>query len=91
MPSYPIEVERRHFRGSDHRKRVKAEEFNRDAAILEEYVNAQILKTKETRFLFSQIARATGFSRERVREILYSVGCSDNGFTLDDLPDSFPK
>lgn len=83
MVTYPVTVERKTYRGSKETLRRKASEYNRVAAELEEYINGQLLKqTEEVKvYHYHEIAAATGYPLERVREILFSVEGGHNGFT----------
>lgn len=82
MITYPIIVERSVYRGSDPRRLSEHGEYNRDASILEDHVNEQLRTGKTGVFSYSVIAQELGMDRERVKRILYSVGCGDNGFTV---------
>lgn len=83
MVIYPIHVKRFGYRGADRRKREKASEHNRIASELETYING-LLKVQESpvqSYLYYQIAAATGYSEEVVRELCFSIDCGHNGFT----------
>jgi hypothetical protein len=82
MAQYPIFVGRSEYRGRDPKKLVKAEQYNRDAAMLEEHINEQIKRGKTGSFLYSLIAREVGLPEKRVAEILFSVDCGHRGFTV---------
>ena len=87
MVSYPIYVKRSGYSGRDPKKLQKAIEYNRVATMLEEHINAQIKSGKTGVFLYSTIAREVGLSIECVREILFSVDCGHNGFTVSEVGD----
>lgn len=83
MVTYPICVKRSSYRGADQRKREKASEHNRIASELETYING-LLKVQEPpvqSYMYYQIAAATGYSEEIVRELCFSIDCGHNGFT----------
>ncbi|MEX0837493.1 MAG: hypothetical protein WD101_04115 [Gemmatimonadota bacterium] len=84
MPSYPIEVPRKGYGGTDSRLRREAEEFNRDAAILERHINETFVASGQHRkqFLYGYIAIDTGIPQDRVRDILFTVDCGHNGFSV---------
>ena len=83
MITFPLIVERNCYHGHDPKKLVEAEEYNRDAAKVEEYVNSQIRKGRRG-FKYSLIARDLGMNRERIAKLLYSIDCGSNGFTIPD-------
>lgn len=83
MVTYPIHVKRSGYRGADPKKRRKASEHNRIASELENYING-LLKEQTAPvqvYLYYQIASATGYSQETVRDMCYSIDCGSNGFT----------
>lgn len=82
MVEYPIRVARSSYHGQDAEKRLKASDYNRDAALLEDHINAQIKNGKRGVFRYSIIAHELGMDHERVAKILYCVACGDNGFTI---------
>ena len=80
MPTYPVRIPRKHYRGSNWKERIKTLQRNRIAAELERYINsklkAEIEHGRETdfQFLCGDIAHETGYSEETIRDIL--VSCS---------------
>jgi len=82
MVKYPIYVERKSYRGSDLTKRRKVAEYNHDAQMLEQHINNQIKSGRTGVFLYSNISREVELPLDRVRQILFSVACGDNGFTV---------
>ena len=82
MVRYPIHVELRRYRGADPKKRAKIAAWDRDAAMLEQHINDQIRAGKTGVFHYSRIAHEVGLKEKRVSEILFSVDCGDNGFTV---------
>jgi hypothetical protein len=83
MVTYPVRVSRKSYRGSKETIRRKTNEHNRIARELEEYINQRIKEQEEeTRvYYYYEIASETGYSKELVREILFSVDCGHHGFT----------
>ncbi|MHB1188241.1 hypothetical protein [Thiobacillus sp.] len=82
MATYPIQVKRFAYRGSDPRKRQKADEQNRIATKLETYINA-LVKSQTApiqMYFYHQIATETGFSENTVRELCFSIDGGHNGF-----------
>ena len=83
MVTYPVYVPRKMYRGFKPAIRLKTSEHNRIAGELERYVNERILEQKEETkvYLYYEIASATGYPLELVREILFGVDGGHNGFT----------
>ncbi len=83
MKTYPISVARCNYRGADKKKREKAADHNRDAALLESRANELLLKQEEPvrSYLWMELASATGLSYERVADLGYSIDCGSGGFT----------
>jgi hypothetical protein len=82
MVTYPIFVERKTYRGRDARKCANVAQYNRDAAMLEEHINEQIRGGKFGVFYYAKIASEVRLPERRVRDILFSVDCGHNGFTV---------
>jgi len=85
MKCYPISVIRKSYRGSDARRRVKVQEYNRIAAKVEDHLNADLAKQADdsvTTYLTYHIAADVGEDREIVHDIVYSIDCGANGVTL---------
>lgn len=83
MVDYPIHVPRSPYRGRDPEKVRQAAEFNADAALLEKYINKQAKQNRQTRFLYSLIARELEMDVERVRRILSGVDYGTNGLAIN--------
>ncbi|VVE54309.1 hypothetical protein [Pandoraea anhela] len=83
MKTYPIRVARSSYRGADPKKREKAADYNRDAALLESRTNELLLKQKEPvrSYLWMELSIAAGLSYDRVAELGYSIDCGSGGFT----------
>jgi hypothetical protein len=81
---YPIHVKRSTYRGSDPKKRQKASEENRVAALLETHINERIkAQTRPVEsYLYYQIASETGVSEKTVRALCYGIDGGHNGFTV---------
>ncbi len=84
MITFPIRVGRASYRGSKAALREKAAAYNRDAAMLERYVNDRIHASPAPiqLFTYGAIAPAVGLSVARVSEILFSVDCGHTGLTV---------
>lgn len=83
MVTYPIHVKRSGYRGADRRKREKVSEHNHIASELETYIN-RLLKEQQApvqSYLYYEIAAATGYPEDVVRELCFSIDCGHNGFT----------
>lgn len=83
MVEFPIHVSRDSYRGSNLRRREKANETNRLAARLEQYINER-LKAQEASiqvYGFHEIADATNVPLEIVQELCFSIDGGSNGFT----------
>lgn len=87
MVTYPIHVNRSSYQGNDPKKVAQRITYNRDAKVLEDHINEQIKNGKTGTFLYSTIAHELEMSRDRVQEILFSVDCGHNGFTVKDISD----
>lgn len=77
-------MKRNGYRGSDARKRAKANEENRIALELERHIN-NLLQKQELpiqSYLYHEIARDTGHDIGLVRRLCYSIDCGGNGFTV---------
>lgn len=83
MVTHPIHIRRDFYRGSNARRRERALAYNRAATELEAYIN-QLLKTQLRpiqQYTYSEIAAATGYDLETVRELCYGIDGGHNGFT----------
>lgn len=83
MVTYPVRVRRNGYRGSDARKRAKANSENRDASVLEDYANKLLLK--QTRpiqvYFWMELAQGTGLPYETVARLGASIDGGSGGFT----------
>ncbi|MCK9685724.1 hypothetical protein [Scleromatobacter humisilvae] len=84
MPTYPVHVPRKSYKGSDARKRQSVATRNELASRLERYINAQEAAQTEPHQVLSygSIAMETGISFDLVSDILYSVDCGSGGLTM---------
>lgn len=84
MVTYPVRVPRKNYRGSKLLIQLKTNERNRIAAELERYINQRIEEQEEGRkvYLYHEIAAATGYPLEIVRDILFGVDSGHHGFTV---------
>lgn len=83
MVTYPIYVKRDGYSGRDPRKMEKRRDYNRCAAELEQHING-LLENQVApiqTYLYHQIAAATGYPLETVRDVCFSIDCGHNGFT----------
>lgn len=60
----------------------KVEEDNHLAGLLETHINAEVRDRRQTRFLFSSLARELKMPLDKVREILLRLGAGSNGFSV---------
>lgn len=83
MITYPIRVRRNGYRGSDARKKAKATEENRAAALLEDYANNLLLSQKEPVcvYLWAELADGTGLPYAVVAKLGASIDGGSSGFT----------
>lgn len=83
MVTYPIHVTRSGYRGKDARKRAKATQDNRDAALIENAVNELLLKqaTPFKVYLWGEVSNASGVDYETVKRLGHSIDGGSNGFT----------
>ncbi|MTK64799.1 MAG: hypothetical protein F8N15_09845 [Methanobacterium sp.] len=83
MITHPIYVKRISYRGTNARKRSKVAEQNRIAAALEAHINKLLLEQTAPicSYLYHDIASATGYSVEQVRDLCFSIDGGHNGFT----------
>jgi hypothetical protein len=79
MVTPSITAERKVYRGWDPKKRAKAAQYNHEASLLEDHINAQIAKGRRGVFLYHDIARETGIPVERVTECLVRRSCQLDG------------
>ncbi len=84
MPTYPVHVPRKNYKGSDARKRQNVATRNELASRLESYINAQeATQTDPEQVLsYGTIAMETGISFDLVSEILFSVDCGSGGILM---------
>ena len=77
-----LEVQRSSYGGKNAKKFTEHMAYNRDADLIKNYLNKQIKNGKTGTFLYAHIAHEVGLSRERVAELLFSIDCGSNGFTI---------
>ena len=84
MPTYPVYVPRKSYKGSDAKKRQAVATQNELASRLERYINAQEASQAEPHQVLSygSIAMETGIAFDLVRDILFSVDCGSGGITM---------
>ena len=83
MIQHPIRVPRNNYRGSDPKKRTKANEANLAAKKIEVAANALLLKQTEPirSYIWMEISQASGCSYEVVKQLGYGIDCGSGGFT----------
>jgi hypothetical protein len=83
MVTYPIHVTRHSYRGSNPKKRAKAQAINDVASKLEAYINEKLKNQSEPIrvYLFQEIAVETGIDYETVRNLGGSIDGGSGGFT----------
>jgi hypothetical protein len=84
VASYPITAKRSAYRGADPQKREKSRRTDAAAAEIEQHVNDRLSKVEPGTYslLYYEIASATGYSEEQVRDALFSVDGGHNGLTV---------
>ena len=85
MVIYPLEISR----SSEAHGRKNPEDWDRDASLIEKYVNSQLENESQKNpdwdfkmFTYSSIGQEAGLSTERVCDILFGVDCGYNGITF---------
>lgn len=83
MVTYPVHVRRNSYRGSDPKKRAKANSENLDASRIEQAANRLIQAQKRAikTYLWMEISNESGVDYEIVRKLGYSIDGGSNGFT----------
>lgn len=85
MECYPVSMTRRYYRGNDPRKQAKAREFNRVAARIDEYLNADMASQPDhsvTSYRSYAVASAIGEDSDLVHEIVFATDGGANGITI---------
>ena len=93
MKIYPIRVPRHPYGGNDPAKRRKKDEYNRDAAKLEAYLNEQISSDPQPiqQYDYGSIASEVDMPMERVADILFGVDAGHNGLTVAKSAEAWKK
>ncbi|MDO8770463.1 MAG: hypothetical protein Q7K57_17520 [Burkholderiaceae bacterium] len=83
MVTHPIHVTRDGYRGSNPSKRAKANEINRIASELEQYINGLLAVQEQPiqMYIYHQIAQATNIPLAIVRKLCMAIDGGSNGFT----------
>ena len=83
MVTFPIHVSGDAYRGSDSKKRIKAQATNRLASQLQAHINEKLKEQVEPIRVYSyhEIAAETGIDYEIVRRLGYSIDGGSGGFT----------
>lgn len=85
MVRYPIAAPFNAYRGKSITKLMEAQEYNRIAVRVAEYINKNIEdQPNDTTHVFmsASIAHALGESSEVVHKIVFSIDCGHNGVTV---------
>ena len=84
MVIYPIRVKRKQYRGMNPREQEKTRNYNELAKVLEGYINEKIKEDESEvqQYIYGNIASDLNLEIAEVREILFSVDCGHNGFTV---------
>jgi hypothetical protein len=85
VKTYPIRARLSGYHGSDPRKRRKADEHNRVARRVEDYINKRIESEPEDtihQFMSQNIAYDLGEDVKLVGEIVFAIDCGHNGVTI---------
>jgi hypothetical protein len=83
MVTYPIHVARDGYRGSNSKKRAKAQATNQVASRLETYINERLKHQSEPIYvyMFHEISMETGIDYETVKKLGGSIDGGSGGFT----------
>ena len=83
MVTYPINVSRDGYRGSDPKKRAKVNQINAVASKLEACINDMLKNQEEPIRVYSyhEIASKSGIDYETVRRLGFSIDAGSGGFT----------
>jgi hypothetical protein len=83
MVSYPINVKRASYRGTNLKRQRETADHNRIAAELERYINDALKAQTEPVKVYGyyEIAQAAGYSEKIVRDMCFSIDGGSNGFT----------
>ena len=84
MVRYPVTAPMKIYQGANEKRLRQAREHNEIADDLVRYVNATFEAdgADQQEFLYSDIARKTGYTLETVRDILFAVDCGHNGLSV---------
>jgi hypothetical protein len=85
MKPYPVHIPRDGYYGCDHRRRRKAEAFNRVAAKVERYINdraAEFAPGEHAAFYSGTIAIELREDSKLVHDVVFAIDCGSNGVTV---------
>ena len=85
MKTYPIRIPRHSYRGSNAAKTRKSNEYNRIAALVESYLNADLAsKENDTiqQYFCDSVASKLIEDRKTVRAVINSIDGGSNGVTI---------
>ena len=88
MTVYPVNVPRKHYRGTKSRLRQKARRYNEIAQICEDYLNRRIAERPEEvqQYTYAFMASDLNLTTAQVREVMFGVDAGHNGITVRKLP-----
>ncbi|MDZ4817600.1 MAG: hypothetical protein SGJ20_01360 [Planctomycetota bacterium] len=83
MVTYPIHVSRDSYRGSNPKKRAKAQATNQLASSLEAHINKKLQNQSEPIrvYMYQELALETGIAYDAVRKLGFSIDGGSGGFT----------
>lgn len=84
MAIYPIQVPVKPYRGAEPKRRRKQSNLHRMASELSEFVNATVRASDDdcVEVLYFDIARATGYTEDQVRDLMYAIEAGSNAITV---------
>ena len=85
LKQYPIRVPGEGYSGADPRKRRKAQEYNRVARLVEQYLNTEVEKWPDdtaSSVLSYQVASAIGEDNDLVHRIIFRIDGGSGGVTI---------
>lgn len=85
MKSYPVSVPRDYYRGSNPARLRKMHNYNRVAARVESYINADLERQPDdtiNQYMSGLVALELDESPDLVRDIIFGIDCGHNGVTI---------
>ncbi|GMV24731.1 MAG: hypothetical protein AMXMBFR58_07620 [Phycisphaerae bacterium] len=83
MVKYPVRVKRCNYRGKNQQQLEDAYTRNMIAVRLENHINGLLEQQSAPIqvYTYDEIAHATGYSQDLVRDLCFCIGCGSGGFT----------